>query len=498
MAGRTVFLASSCLLLWSGCSGQPVGKPAKDTKVPDENGRIGYTSHALAWSDEGLSMVDDNIERAVESNRMATFHAPQNFGMWRNLATSLSKLAKHYMVDDDNANGDKMAKAAMQEAHAAFRIAAFLGDSTSLDGHALLKDEVYGSYFGDESCIDGLDKSCERMDIETEALELLTNLTTAYDAIEIACSGLKSITVKLSKKELATGRISAANLHRGLMSLKICGVLVIDNAYAGTEHMLDFINNNYVNTKHSDLEVQNGKGGVAKVGPSFWQLTLPMQMPFTDDAILSNPFVLPYLKASMRTAGVEIDTFANSLNFPGKTFQDWKRDLVDPWRPPATDDTVPSNNVPQGIVMMAPLTAQKMKQGPEEFALGSHMGVEMFGAEDEKHYVHLPRTKVPLKKGAVCLFDVRMFHRSTPNKDSTVHQKLYFTFVQDWFTDHQIDKQSMARDFDYLPTVVHQKLLFRQGAKQYIHELEALAKKNGIDVQKLRSEYNFERTALTT
>merc|ERR1711907_777671 len=131
---------------------------------------------------------------AAENARRALFHAPHNYGLYRNLAVALGKLAQYNM---ENKGNYRIARESMGEAAAAYRMAASFGDDASQKAHDVLKEDVFFNYFGKNVCIDPLHHECDTLEAVLDALEKIKDPETASEGVRWLCNGVSSISVRI-------------------------------------------------------------------------------------------------------------------------------------------------------------------------------------------------------------------------------------------------------------------------------------------------------------
>lgn len=474
----------------------------RPARVPRADEMITYAQSAGLWTERAKHHMQEfstdvkDVDREVmaeasEHTRRALFHAPHKSGLWRNLGLTLGKMAQHHM---ENKGNFRIARESMQEGAAAYRMASYLGDAASAEAGKVLKDDVFYNYFGQSQCIDSLEPNCRKMDDILNALEKIKNPTTAAEGIRWLCNGASSLVVRVTDEEKESGRIKVATLERAHAILKVCGVVVIEDAIQDHD-MLDRAKDVYHSKTREEMALKSNQPGVQERGEGRWEVTLPLEKPFISSDIIANPYVLPVIKSLMQTASIEIDTFGNLLSFPQSGPQTWHRDVADTYTPAMDNSTTMNTLPPHGVVMMVPLANLKLNHGPTEFALGSHMAMDIFGVIGlQNHYKKLPRVKLPMKKGSVCLMDIRVQHQGTPNLGKkSIRQLLYISYVNQWFSDRINDNRPYSREFDYLPTSVHQKLLNRLDTRTYIKALEYALMLKGVKLSEIKSRFIFDR-----
>lgn len=86
------------------------------------------------------------------------------------------------------------------------------------------------------------------------------------------------------------------------------------------------------------------------------------------------------------------------------------------------------------------------------------------------------------------MFDLRTWHRGTPNKSSAKRAITYMSYVADWFVDRVNFKDHHSRHFDELPSDSLRKLFMRVDTRSYIAALEKVIEESQLaDLSSLRS-----------
>ena len=146
-------------------------------------------------------------------------------------------------------------------------------------------------------------------------------------------------------------------------------------------------------------------------------------------------------------------------------------------------------------MVIVPVVDVDAQNGPTEFAAGSHanLGIDYWSTAVASDVPPTPLLTIPAKRGDIVLFDLRAYHRGTPNRSDKVRPIIYMSYVHAWFRDEVNFRQRQTRAWDTeFDSVAMRRLFMRVDATRYVQNLERLVQdKLGMDVADLQSALEY-------
>ncbi len=454
------------------------------SKVARQSGVTPF--HAL-HSKQGAEKANaDDIDGAAAHFRAAAFFSSYSPNEWVNLGRA------HGMQAERRASWDAEALRLLREAVACFDMAHWLAAwPKALAGRKRMLQHLQEHYNMKDACPAD---ECQLYGVMTRVVQ-----TSPLDlSMKRPVSTERNLKVRVSADERMRGFASAQTLRLAWLALKVCGVVAMEGAvepqaanaagHAVAAHFED--------TKArmralvpEVLDPSTPFSGKTSIQTTWldatersklrFEVPLPLEPPYLDEALTSSEPVLSLVKGALRSRRLELDTFSYVVSMAGAPAQHWHTN-ADPlfvdWR----GEGVP----PHGVMAMVALNPLTKESGRTEFVLGSHLTSLKGVAVDE-----LPKASFALKQGDAALFDMRIRHRGGANKSPKDHALLYIAYVHEWWQDKSNLEAPQTVGWDQHNTTRARKLFRRLDAKAWTSKLETLLGVHGVDLDDLRSTF---------
>ena len=462
------------------------------SKVARQSGVTPF--HAL-HSKQGAEKANaDDIDGAAAHFRAAAFFSSYSPNEWVNLGRA------HGMQAERRASWDAEALRLLREAVACFDMAHWLAAwPKALAGRKRMLRHLQDNYQHLQDNHRQMPGACP-----ADECALYGTMTRVVEESPLSLSTLKAfcteenLKVRVSADERMRGFASAQTLRLAWLALKVCGVVAMEGAvepqaanaagHAVAAHFED--------TKArmralvpEVLDPSTPFSGKTSIQTTWldatersklrFEVPLPLEPPYLDEALTSSEPVLSLVKGALRSRRLELDTFSYVVSMAGAPAQHWHTN-ADPlfvdWR----GEGVP----PHGVMAMVALNPLTKESGRTEFVLGSHLTSLKGVAVDE-----LPKASFALKQGDAALFDMRIRHRGGANKSPKDHALLYIAYVHEWWQDKSNLEAPQTVGWDQHNTTRARKLFRRLDAKAWTSKLETLLGVHGVDLDDLRSTF---------
>jgi hypothetical protein len=427
-----------------------------------------------------------DIDGAAAHFRASAFFSSYSAHEWVNLGRA------HGQQAERRAKWDAEAQRLLREAVACFDMAHWLAAwPKALAGRRRMLQHLQENYRMREAC-------------PADKCELYGTMTRVVEASPLDLSTLKTfcteenLKVRVSDDERVRGFASAQTLRFAWLALKVCGVVAMEGAVepqaaSAAGHAVAA---HFEETKArmrtlmpEILDPSTPLSGKASIQTAWleatersklrFEVSLPLEPPYLDEALTSSEPVLSLVKGALRSRQLELNAFSYVVSMAGAPAQHWHTD-VDPlfvdWR----GEDVP----PHGVMALVALNALTEASGPTEFVLGSHLTSLKGVAADE-----LPRASFALRQGGAALFDMRIRRRGGANKSPKDCALLVVPYVHEWWQDKSDLKTPQTVGWDQHNTTRARKLFRRLDAKAWTSKLETLLGVHGVDLDDLRSTF---------
>jgi len=434
-----------------------------------------------------------DIDGAAAHFRAAAFFSSYSPNEWLNLGRAYGQQAER------RAKWDAEAQRLLREAVACFDMAHWLAAwPKALSGRKRMLEHLRVNYQHLEENYRQMRGACP-----ADACELYGVMTRVVEESPLSLSTLKkfcaeeNLKVRVSDDERMRGFASAQTLRLAWLALKVCGVVVMEGAvepqaanaaghavaahFEETKARMRTLAPEVLDpsTPFDDkASIQTAWLDAAQRSKLRFEVPLPLEPPYLDEALTSSEPLLSLVKGALRSRRLELNAFAYVVSMAGAPAQHWQTN-ADPlfanWR----GEDVP----PHGVMALIALNALTKESGPTEFVLGSHLTSLKGVAVDE-----LPRASFALKQGGAALFDMRIRHRGGANKSPKDRALLVVPYVHEWWQDKSNLKAPQTVGWDQHNTTRARKLFQRLDAKAWTSKLEALLGQH-IDLDGLRSSF---------
>ena len=426
----------------------------------------------------------DDMDGAAAHFRAAAHFASYSPDKWRNLGQAYSAQAMRRAV------WDAEALRLLREAVACFDLSYWLLPTPRVqDAREAVLQQLQANYVQD---------MCPADDCVLYETMLRVAMAKSLDAalLHRFCT-VRNLKVRMGADERMRGFPSAQSLRLSWLALKACGVAVIEGAVApaATSAASRAVAAHFENFKarirafkpeildpstplSDETSIQTAWTDAAERSKLRFEVKLPLEPPYLDEALTSSEPVLSLLKATLRSGRLELDTFSYVVSVAGAPAQNWHRDAICPceW----SGEQVP----PHGVVAMVAIDAIPQESGPTEFVLGSHI------ANLQHAQPGLPKAAFAVNEGAVVLFDMRIEHRGGANRSPKDRALLYISYVSEWWRDGINFNTPQTVGWDRHNTTRARKLFRRLDAAAWASQLETLLAARGVDLDALRSTFH--------
>ena len=410
-----------------------------------------------------------DIDGAAAHFRAAAFFSSYSAREWVNLGRA------HGQQAERRAKWDAEAQRLLREAVACFDMAHWLAAwPEALAGRRRMLEHLQNNYQHLQDNHRQMRGACP-----ADKCELYGTMTRVVEESPISLSTLKAfcteenLKVRVSDDERMRGFASAQTLRLAWLALKVCGVVAMEGAVEPQAA------NAAGHAVAAHFEETKARADATERSKLRFEVPLPLEPPYLDEALTSSEPVLSLVKGALRSRRLELDAFSYVVSMAGAPAQPWQTN-ADPlfanWR----GADVP----PHGVMALVALNALTKTSGPTEFVLGSHLTSLKGVAVDE-----LPRASFALKQGGAALFDMRIRHRGGANKSPKDRAVLFLSYVHEWWQDKSNLKAPQTAGWDQHNTTRARKLFQRLDAKAWTSKLEALLGVQGVNLDDLRSTF---------
>jgi ectoine hydroxylase-related dioxygenase (phytanoyl-CoA dioxygenase family) len=217
---------------------------------------------------------------------------------------------------------------------------------------------------------------------------------------------------------------------------KINGFIVIEDFIP--IDLLDRITEAWLPIRDREIERQ---GDNPNRGANRYAIDIPLERPFVDPEIFDHPALVKLFKSFLGEEYIFQD-YSSLTPFPGAVYQRWHRDV---------ELLFPGLMTPPVMVAFRiPLCDATEENGSIEVLPGSHyiadkevcysMSNERRGkwfdhvlGDDSNRIGNYYPVRLNVKRGTIWLFDLRLFHRGTPNVSDHPRDDLIMHFSRPWF-----------------------------------------------------------------
>ena len=402
-----------------------------------------------------------DIDGAAAHFRAAAFFSSYSAREWVNLGRAYGQQAER------RAKWDAETQRLLREAVACFDMAHWLAAwPKAVSGRKRMLRHLQDNYRMRAAC-------------PADACELYGVMTRVVEESPLSLSTLKTfcteenLKVRVSDDERMRGFASAQTLRLAWLALKVCGVVAMEGAVEPQAA------NAAGHAVAAHFEETKARTDATERPKLRFEVPLPLEPPYLDEALTSSEPVLSLVKGALRSMRLELSAFSYVVSMAGAPAQAWQTN-ADPlfanWR----GEDVP----PHGVMALVALNALTKESGPTEFVLGSHLTSLKGVAVDE-----LPQASFALKQGGAALFDMRIRHRGGANKSPKDRALLVVPYVHEWWQDKSNLKTPQTAGWDQHNTTRARKLFRRLDAKAWTSKLETLLGVQGVDLDDLRSTF---------
>jgi len=458
----------------------------------------------------GIDLANnDDIDGAIEAFGELTVQEPESFLAWENLGVAfLRKGMKtkeidpfrdsamcfemaYEMVNDpdsdllDNIKALKetllqMFPASCQKYHGLY------------DTCLLLKD-ILAEYKAEKKVKRESAKRSKESTIDGNEFQFLSEQKRKEYLMNVDCSE-SNLRYTVTKEDREKGYISKYSRSRLQRTFRDCGLILLDKVYdqelldelkvAQEKYFEEWFKTNVFNTTKSEQR--------SKYRYEVWA---PMIKPFTSDAFIRSPILLPIIKAVVNEQRLEINMLSSVTSLPGAPTQHWHRDSGSLFN----YDEFPHPLPTYGAVMFLALVDLVKENGPTEFWLKAHHQCrkkDLVEISDGGHWFLdvcpwvKERIVVTGEIGTIMLFEYRMLHRGGPNKSSKRRSLMYLTWVREWWIDRVNFNAQHTADFDKLSSPQMRKLLSRIDSKLYHEKLDDVIRNDSVSFKRSKFHYS--------
>lgn len=448
---------------------------------------------SINWINRGIGLDEQgNLAGAINAFRKATEEDVLSEKAWQNLGVALMRKGSR----------EHSSSPLMQSAEA-FHKATALG-TDARENLALLKKKLVKMF--PTACTNTrgrLFKVCQRIDRDLASIKRTpdesckSEIDREKSLSQLECK--ERVTIKVTAKEREEGFLSSWTLRKLAQGFEDCGVVVIKGVYKDelVTRLIAAQNNHFNHWMETFSEINSTTYDMRSEGR--YEIMLPMEPPFTNEAFLRAPLLYPLLQRLLGTA-MEIDTFSSLILFPHTPKMHWHRDTDFLFSKEKKLDQ-PAH----GIVVFVPMVNISPDMGPTEFVLKSHIPcseAQLKGYVIEDTVQSLcpwarSRFKATAGIGDAILLDTRIFHRGTGNVSNKHRPMLKVSYVKDFWFDRVNYNSQHTRRFEDITSKLR-KLLTRVDTRAYIRNLEAVLKENGLEADKSRLNFNSHDYSIIT
>ena len=468
------------------CS-EPLPEHAYAYRLSQVARQSGVTPFHHLHAEKGAERANaDDIDGAAAHFRAAAFFSSYSAHEWLNLGRAHGEQAER------RANWDAEALWLLREAVACFDMAHWLAAwPNALRGRRRGLQHLQENYSMEDAC------PADACELYETMVRVVKASPLDLSVIRLFCTA-KNLKVRVSAKERMRGFASVQTLRLAWLALKVCGAVAMEGAVdpqaadtAGRAAAAHFEQTKArIRTLMPEIldpstpfsgktSIQTVWTDAAERSKLRFEVKLPLEPPYLDEALTSSEPVLSLVKGALRSRRLELDSFSYVVSMAGAPAQHWHTD-VDPLYMDWRGEDVP----PHGVLAMVALNTLTKASGPTEFVLGSHLS-SLKGVAVNK----LPQASFALNRGGAALFDMRLRHRGGANQSPKDRALLVVPYVHEWWQDKINFKTPQTIGWDQHNTTRARKLFQRLDAKAWTSKLEALLSEQGIDLDGLRSSF---------
>lgn len=224
--------------------------------------------------------------------------------------------------------------------------------------------------------------------------------------------------MKLSDEELTSNRLNDATLYSAIQQVRNNGYILFEGVLP--RDLVTEMHTAFMGWLEAHIRTSDPNRGANR-----YQMHVPFAAPFTDERVITSPFVLPIIDALIGDDCI-CHYFASDTPLPGSEYQDAHADIFPIF--PETTMIMP----PYSIVVNVPLVDVHEDNGPLEIWPG---GTHHYVAKREDipaiaALMHSERVLMPA--GSILIRDSRMWHRGTPNRSNTARPNFALIYSRYW------------------------------------------------------------------
>jgi len=227
-------------------------------------------------------------------------------------------------------------------------------------------------------------------------------------------------TLRFSKEEIATQKLTRAKRKLGVRLFQRYGVLLIENAFDAD--LVDKLTDEYFE-KYSRYSQHERHADALKVGSRRYMVTIEMSGAFNSPAVYAPPFVFPVIRNILGEKMILGSTTAVA-SLGGSKDMHIHKDHPALFSRRELEHELPSF----GVSMILPLLGFSEELGTTRVWKGSHQ-------TSLKQSLKTPHQDPYGSKGACLLMDYRLTHQGLANRTDRVRPLLDIIYQRPWFRD---------------------------------------------------------------
>jgi len=224
--------------------------------------------------------------------------------------------------------------------------------------------------------------------------------------------------MKLSETERRDGALKAETLHSAVQQVLNNGYVLFEGVLPRT--LVSQMYDAFTRTFNAYIATTDANRGANR-----YQMHVPFEPPFSDERIITSPFVLPIVEALVGEDCI-CHYFASDTPLPGSDYQEAHADIFSLF--PETQMVVP----PYSIVVNIPLVDVTEENGPLEIWPGGTHHYVAPGSEIPSLAALMHVERVLMPAGSILIRDSRMWHRGTPNRSNGLRPNFAMIYSRYW------------------------------------------------------------------
>lgn len=230
--------------------------------------------------------------------------------------------------------------------------------------------------------------------------------------------------MQLSPEEISHAELSTENLTLALRLLRECGYVVLEKVLPDT-----LVNELREGFDREHERVYAGRDAYVREVKGHCGVGAPMEMPYLDPLIVSNPFALQIMEAAMGKKIWAFLPYHCNTTWPGSEEQHIHRD---------TGQLFPELPyvLPMALaVVNVPLIDFTDDNGSTEVWPGTHLIADHAPGESSserlaERAVHMPSVRTNMPAGSVVVRDMRVWHRGMPNRTDRIRTMISLVYFR--------------------------------------------------------------------